>query len=199
MVLAAQHKAAAGPGISFSSLGGTNLSSYNGSTEGDFTVTTVSGDWLRANFYGSQPPSILDGPLNNPGAASLLITDSAGLFDFGGFDFSSNNGDTLYDIQGFRGSSMLYDLVGTLPGTFGPFHFSTLTTSGTSDPIDSLIIDLIPGRNTTSVNLDNINVATIPASGPQPVPEAGSSLVLLGMGFAGLIGLRNFHAATGVA
>src|SRR6516162_5545419 len=93
-------------GISFSGLPGPNLAPYMGSIEGNFAVTPTAGTWLQATFYGNPTPSIVDGPIMGPGIGVIQITASSGLFTLAGFDFSSNNGDSTYDIQGILGSTM---------------------------------------------------------------------------------------------
>jgi hypothetical protein len=75
---------------------------------------------------------------------------------------------------------------GELPGTFGPFSFSTLLTADPTVAVDGLLISIIPGTGTTSVNLDNIEVATVPVA---VIPEPGN-YGLLGLGLAGLLRLR---------
>ena len=173
-------------GITFTGLSGPNLAPYNGSVEGNFAVTPTSGSWYESTIYGSPSPSILVGPVNAPGPAVIQITDSAGRFTLSSFDFSSNNGNSLYDIQGFLGSTLAYNESGQLPGTFGPFNFSTLLTSDPGIPVDGLLISIIPQLGTPSVNLDNIEVATVPLV---VVPEPGT-YGLWGLALVGLIRLR---------
>jgi hypothetical protein len=159
------------PGIGFSNLNGTNGAAYVGHTEGSFAVTVTSGSWFQSQVYGNPNPSIFLGPLNSPGVGVLQITDGAGPFTLSSFSFSSNNGDSLYDIRGFLGSTLEYEETGTLAGTFGPFSFSSLAISNSSVAIDGLFIGLTPGSGVTSVNMDDIFVTTI--------PEPGSGLVMV--------------------
>jgi hypothetical protein len=177
------------PAINFSDLSGTNLQPYLGSVEvtsgGTFTVTPASGSWFQATYYGNAAPSILDGPVNQPGDAVIEITDSQGPFTFSAFDYSSNSGNSTYDILGYLGGTLQYQETGTLSGTFGPFSFSTLDTADPTTPVDGLFIGIVPGDGVTSVNLDNIVVTTV------PVPEPGpAGVLLLGLGLAGFIRFR---------
>jgi hypothetical protein len=152
-------------GLSFSGLTGPNGAPYLGSSESGFSISPTLGSWFQATIYGSPSPSIFDGPVNSPGVAALQITDGAGLFAFRSLDFSSNNGDSSFDIQGFLGASLQFHETGTLAGVSTPFHFSTLLSVDPSVPIDGLLIEIIPGPGVTSINMDNIMVVTVPEPG----------------------------------
>lgn len=152
-------------GLSFSGLTGPNGAAYLGSSDSGFAITPTQGSWYQAMIYGTPFPSIFDGPVNSPGVAALQITDGAGLFRFSSLDFSSNNGDSSYDIQGFLGATLQFHETGTLTGVSTPFHFSTLLSGDPTVPIDGLLIEIIPGAGVTSINLDNIMVVTVPEPG----------------------------------
>src|SRR5215469_11702427 len=175
------------PDITFSDLSGTNLQSYTGSTEatlaGTFNVTPVSGSWFQAHTYGNPLPSIFDGPVNQASDGVIEITDNQGHFTFSALDFSSNDGNSTYDIRGYLGGTLQYEVTGNFPGTLGPYNFSTLNNVDATIPLDGLFIGILPGANVTSVNLDNIVVATV------PVPEP-AVVLLLGPGLAGIICFR---------
>jgi len=169
------------PGIRFSSLTATNGASYTGHTEGDFAVTASANNWFVSQVYGNGVPSIYDGPTGSPGVASLTISDSAGRFTLNSLDYSSNNGDSTFHIQGFLGASLQFDETGTLFGSFPPnFSFQTLVSSHSSTPIDGLVLNFNPGSGVTSINLDNIAVATV------AVPEP-ACFGLLSAGLAALV------------
>ena len=175
--------------ITFAGLTGPNLGPFSSYQEGDFVVDPTSGDWLESTVYGNPGPSILDGPVNSAKSAALSISDGAGNFTLSGLDFSSNNGNSLYDIQGYLNGVLAYDESGEFKGTFGPFNFSTLLTAHSSVPVDGLLISVVPEAGTSSVNLDNIQVSTVPMV---VVPEPGSyRLFAFGLGIAGLVRLRS--------
>ena len=170
-------------GIDFSNLTGKAGDPYLGSSQGGFAVTPTAGNWFQSPSYGNPPPSIYDGPVDQPGNAVLQITDGAGPFTFSSLSFSSNNGDSSYDIRAFLGANLEYEETGTLPGTFGPFSFSTLTIAHSTVAVDGLFIAVSPGAGVTSINLDNILVATIPEPG---------GVLTLALGFLSLSWLRRF-------
>jgi hypothetical protein len=164
-------------GISFSSLAGPNGALYAGHTEGDFTVSPSAGDWFQALVYGNPVASIF-APTNGSGNAKLLITDNVDLFNFGSLDFSSNNGQSTYDIQGFLDGDLMYHDTGNLAASFNPFSFNTLLSTDPALQLDSLLIQINFGPGVTSINLDNIRVVTV----PEP-----TSCMLLGGGAVALL------------
>jgi len=181
-----------GPGIGFQGLTGTNNAPYHGHTEGTFTVTTTAGSWFEAHAYGNPIPSIYDGPINSPAIGAILITDSAGPFTLSSFQFSSNNGDSTYDVQGYSGQTLAYEETGTLPGSFPTgFGFQTNQDTHASVPIDGLVIELIPGPGVTSINLDNIMVTTV----PEPM---AAELLVAGLACLGLRRTASRKAAHGI-
>jgi hypothetical protein len=159
--------------MSFSNLSGPAGTPYTGSTEGPFTLAPTAGSWFQSTLYGSPAPSIFDGPTSSPGIGVLLLTAAGSPFTFGSVDYSSNNGDSTYDIQGYLGANKVFDENGTLASSSSPFSFKTLLSSYSSVPIDGLLIEVIPGAGVSSLNLDNVRLVL--------VPEPGGTL-LLGVG-----------------
>jgi hypothetical protein len=167
------------PGISFSSLPGPNGAPYSGHSEGDFTVTPTATNWFQSLTYGNPAPSILDGPIGSPGIGVVLVTDNVDLFVFGALDYSSNNGNSSYDIQGYLGPTLMYHQTGALAASFTPFSFNTLLSTDPEVRIDALLIEFFPGPGVTSINLDNIRVTTIPEPSAFLVLSAGVVVGLL--------------------
>lgn len=171
--------------ITFSPLAGPTDDPYLGHSEAGFTVTPTAGSFFQALVYGNPVPSIYDGPVGQPSTAAIQVTQGGAPFTFNSVDYSSNNGNTRYSIQGFHGASMAFNDTGVLAGVFGPFTFSTLAGAHTAVQIDRLLIQISPGAGVTSVNLDNINVGS---GVPEPVTFA-----MLGAGLCCVFVLKRFR------
>jgi len=92
--------AASAETISFSGIT-TDRSNFSTYTEGNYTVTAVSGDWLtNTSNYGDPVPSIFD---EHTMDASIDITNNAAaLFSFSGVDLGNfENVDESYTITGY--------------------------------------------------------------------------------------------------
>ncbi|HEY5813446.1 MAG TPA: VPDSG-CTERM sorting domain-containing protein [Terrimicrobiaceae bacterium] len=151
---------------------------YNGSSEGGFTITPTSGFWA-ASLNGN--PGVSIDAASSP--AEIEIT--GGTFTFASFQFENNNSEFAgsYQVEGFLNGNSLYGASGSLPGSSG---WSTILSPDSATIIDALRIEVTLGR-AVFIFIDNIvvNPATI------SVPDAGSSLVLLGLALAGLIFARS--------
>ncbi len=185
VVASAAAKIALATVITFSPLPGPTDAPYAGHAESGFTVTATSGSFFQALVYGNPVPSIYDGPVGQPSTGAIQVTEGGALFTFNSVDYSSNNGNSGYSIQGFNGASMAFNDTGVLSGTFSPFSFSTLAGAHTAVQIDRLLIQITPSTGVTSVNLDNINVAS-------GVPEP-ATFVMLGGGLSCLVLLKRFR------
>jgi len=129
----------------------------------------VSGSWFQAKLFGNPLPSIYDRPVFSPGPSTLQVTATVP-FTFSSVDYSSNNGDSAYLIQGFQGTVNVFNEIGTLNGTFS-FAFSTLFSTHPSVQVTSLLIQLTPGDGVSSINLDNISASS-------SVPEPGGRFLV---------------------
>jgi hypothetical protein len=166
--------------ITFAPLGGPNQSPYVGHTEVGFNVTPVGGAWFQGQVFGNPVPSIFAGPVGSPTISSIqIVRTSAGLFTFGALDYSSNNGNSTFLIQGFLGVNTVFTQTGTLSGPGGVF--STLLSAFPNVQMDRFFFQVTPGSGVTSINIDNIVVNST------AVPEP-ATLLLLGTGLAGALG-----------
>jgi len=162
---AATPQAGGTAGVGFSALEGPTGAPYLGSEEAEFVITPTLGDWRQSLVYGNPGSSIFAGPINDPQPATIQVTDSLAPFRLLSFDYSSNNGESAYDIQGFLGPTLQFHETGTLAASFSPFSFSTIISPYSSFLLDGLFIQVIPGPGVTSINLDNINMVTVPEPG----------------------------------
>jgi hypothetical protein len=152
---------------------------YNGHTEAGFTVTTTMGNWFVAQFYGNPVPDIYAGPIGNPKTSAIqVVGNSSGTstFNFASVDLSTNGGTSTYLVQGFLGGSLVFSEPGTDTAIT---QFVTIPSTDPSQVLDRLTIQITPGSGTSSVNLDNINLPSV----PEP-----SSLTLLSLGSLALLG-----------
>src|SRR5207249_3110694 len=85
--------------ITFSNLVGANGDPYLGSTEDGFTVTPTLGSWFQSQGYGNPAPSIFAGPIGAPVDSAIQILNGGGTFTFSSLDYSSNNGESTYEIK----------------------------------------------------------------------------------------------------
>jgi PEP-CTERM motif-containing protein len=163
--------------IDFGGLPGVNGDPLAPYSEDGFTVTPTRGNWFEAHAFGNPVPSIFAGPIGSPLTSQISVVDSDGDdFTFRSVDFSSNNGDSEYTIEGFlNGVSVLLltDVTGGFPGPWN----TVSDLSGTV--IDELQITLNPTGSPTSMNVDNICLNAGRVCSDATVPEPGSLLALL--------------------
>jgi hypothetical protein len=165
--------------VDFATLIGSNDDPFSTYTENGFTVASTSGSWFKAFIYGNPVPDIYLGPIGAPGPGAIKVTDGGALFSFTSVDFSSNNGSSLYQIQGYKAGNLVFTEAGTEAGAFSPFSFTTVSSTSSAS-IDTLFISITP-TNLTSFNIDNISYEVV------PVPP---TVWLLGSGLLGLVGWR---------
>jgi hypothetical protein len=167
-LLTAAHNPAVAGVITFSGLTGPNQAPFTTYTEGNFTVTPVSGALEQGTAFGNPAPSVLGGPLFSPVAGSMMVTENTtGQFTFTSVDIASNNGSSTYELEGFCGSSVMFDQKGSVPGAPGMFNFDTIYSNDPLDAFNSLLITVTPGAGVSSFNVDNI-VVTTASKVPEP-------------------------------
>ena len=109
-------------------------------TEGSFTVVSTAGSWFRTSrALATQPPASSTDRLAALKLATIKVTGTSD-FTWASVDYSSNNGPSSYNIQGFLGGVSQFDEIGTLVADGPPFGFTTLTGTDSSKVIDTLFI-----------------------------------------------------------
>jgi PEP-CTERM motif len=178
LVLLLGINSASGAVITFAPLPGPNGAPYGGHVEAGFTVTPTLGMWFQGLMFGNPAPSIFA-----PGMSEIEVIDTSLPFTFTSLDYSSNNGASDFVIEGFLGDVLVFAEAGVLVGSFPPvFLFNTLASAFPGALIDTLLIQVSPGPEVSSINLDNIDVSKqVPGQVPEP-----STLLLLAFGLAGL-------------
>jgi hypothetical protein len=157
--------------ITFSNLAGPNFDPMpNPYVESTYSVTTASGDWFQGQNFGAPVPSIFS---NSISAAIEVRQNTLGLFRFASVDLAdASNGGPGYTLEGFLlGAPVFSTSGGPLPS-----GFSTIPSPNPAAAIDLLRITMVR-NNTSSYNIDNINVTVV----PEP-----SSVVLLAFALPGL-------------
>jgi hypothetical protein len=147
--------------------------------ESGFDVSATSGNWEAFTNYGNPAPFIqftraADEPTIT---AQIEVTASGAPFSFVSVDLYSSISTIPYLITGFRNSSPVFSLTGTVPNTFG--NFGTVNSSSTQI-IDTLRITLSnPATPCCSnpVGLDNIVANPVPEPAPLILLIAGLTLV----------------------
>jgi hypothetical protein len=118
-----------------------NRATVTSYTESGFTVSTSSGAWEAITTYGHPPPFIeflADGARSVDG--EIRVAAGRSTFRFASIDLYSSTTPIPYTIRGFRNSSNVFAVGGTLPNTYGGFR--TVTNLYPSTVIDALSIVL---------------------------------------------------------
>ena len=142
--------------ITFDSLNGRNGYPYPGSTEGNFSIVSASGQWVEAHVHGNPVPSIYG---RSDVGVVHVTEDTTGVFNFISVELDhahvSGSGPGQYAIEGFLDGASVFQTAGTMPLDFG-----IIASPDPSETIDLLTITMYKG--TVPYNIDNVNVETVP-------------------------------------
>ena len=160
--------------VTFDNLPGNNDDSFTSFTEGNFTVSALTGDVRVGKNFGNPVPDIFGN-----GVFSVQVTRTGNqAFTFSSVDLASGlfNGSDSYSITGFLGANQVLSQTGSVSS------FSTVASSGLTTVLDRLVISYTVVA--TSANVDNINVTPSNTAAPEP---GSLALLLPVVGFAGMV------------
>lgn len=158
LVVVSTGRVAQGYNIGFNTLGGVNFDPFVGHSEGGFTVSPITGTWLKGHSFGDPVPSIFG---ETAALSTVRVTDNTtGLFRFDQVKLAGLTvGSTTYTVEGFLNN------VSVLPSISGTLNIAD-TFFNIPNPSPSTIInrlDITLSRNSSSsFNVDNIVVHHIP-------------------------------------
>lgn len=140
--------------ITFDNLSAPNFTPYTGSIEGDFTVTPTAGSWFFAQMNGNPIPDIFS---NSTQSSVEVVENLDGLFTFSSVELDdASSGGFDFLIEGYRNGLITFSIGGPYPGG----QFTAINNPNPGIVIDALLISI--DSNTSSYNIDNIVVDTIP-------------------------------------
>jgi len=117
---------------------GAAISSY---TESGFTVSPITASWVAITTFGNPAPSIqFAAPAGTSIPGEVRVAAGGSLFLFSGVDLYSSTTPIPYVITGFRSSSVVFTVTGTLPNPMGQFR--TVASPYSDVAVDSLSIVL---------------------------------------------------------
>jgi hypothetical protein len=162
--------------ITFNGLPGPNGALFAGLyMEGGFSVSAPGGNVFQGTIFGNPAPSLVVGSVFGGGPNGIVsVTAGGSNFSLTSFDLAGNNGAADFTVTGFEGLSQIFSLSGNVNAGTAVFQ----TVAGEPGQINDLVFSLT--SNGTSLNLDNIVVATV----PEPSTWAMMLLGLAGLGFA---------------
>lgn len=134
---------------------GASVTSYS---ESGVSVTAISGGWVGSTTFGNPAPSIqFRAPGGSAVTGEVRVSMGGTSFSLGSVDLYASTTSIPYALTGFRNSSMVFTVSGTVPNTFGAFK--TLPNPNSAALIDALSIVLTNNAAPCCSNpmgLDNI-------------------------------------------
>ena len=174
-LLSASLAARADTTITFSGLPLTGFPPLTTYSEGGFTVTNTTGQFYDGDNFGDPVPDLY---MFHSTAGITVTANDGGVFTFEDVDFANEADTATYSITGLLNGVDVFSTTGAVTGSG---TFAAYGTGYSGDSINALEVSLTntPGES----DLDNISLGTATVT-PEP-----SSLILLGTGLLGAIGV----------
>jgi Fibronectin type III domain len=138
----------------------TNSASVTSYEESDFAITPTGASWVALTSFGNPAPFIQFSRAANEGnvVGEVVVAANGGsTFRFESVDLYSSVTTIPHEILGLRNGSLVFNVSGTVPNTFG--RFVTITNPQVTSMIDTLVIRLSNPPTPCCANpvgLDNI-------------------------------------------
>jgi hypothetical protein len=145
--------------ITFDALPGADNSLLNCYTEGGYTITPASGNWLVGKRFGHPPPYIYfmqRATENGTTRNSIAVTASGHQFTFTSVDLYASVASIPYVITGFLNRNPVFKFAGLVRNTLG--NFVTVQNTDKDVAIDRLEIEIFT-RYAGPAGIDNLVVS----------------------------------------
>jgi hypothetical protein len=141
-------------GFSAITTNGSAVTAYN---ESGFSITATSATWAGITTYGQPTPFIdFTAPEGKTVAGEVRVSAGGATFTFNAVDLYSSTTPIPYTITGFRNSSAVFKLTGTIPNTSGAFRTVLNSNAAAIDSLSIVLTNAAASCCPNPMGLDNI-------------------------------------------